>query len=118
MLVRDTLVAEVLADLVDLLHAAHDQAFQVQLGGDPQVEVAVELVVVGDERLGERAAVPGLEDGRLDLDEALAVEVAADGRDHARADKEVLARLLVHQQVEVALAVARLGVGQSVKGVR
>ena len=42
-----------------------------------------------DERLGERAAVARLQDGRLDLDEAALVEVAADGRDDARAQDEV-----------------------------
>ena len=44
-LVRDALVAEVLADLVHLLEPADDQPLQVQLGRDPQVEVGVELVV-------------------------------------------------------------------------
>ena len=41
----DALVAEVLADLVDALQAADDQALEVELGGDPQVEVAVQRVV-------------------------------------------------------------------------
>ena len=76
MLVRHALVAEVLAELVDALEAADDEPLEVQLGGDPQVEVAVELVVVRDERPRQRAAVERLEHRRLDLDEALAVEVA------------------------------------------
>ena len=46
-LVRDALVAKVLADLVDPLEAPDDQPLQVQLGGDTQVEVGVELVVSG-----------------------------------------------------------------------
>ena len=82
---RDALVAEVLADLVDALEAADDQPLEVQLGGDPQVEVAVELVVVRRERAGVGAAVERLQDRRLDLDEAGGVEVAAQRRDHARA---------------------------------
>ena len=53
-LVGDALVAEVLAELVDAVDAADDEALEVELGRDPQVEVAVERVVVG----GERAA-PG-----------------------------------------------------------
>ena len=79
-LVRDALVAEVLADLVDALEAAHDQPLEVELGRDAEVEVGFELVRVRDERVGERAAVARLEHGRLDLDEALLVEVAADRR--------------------------------------
>ena len=82
-LVGDPLVAEVLADLVDLLEPADDQPLEVELRRDPQVEIGVELVVVGHERARERAAVPGLEHRRLDLDEAALVELAADRRDHA-----------------------------------
>ena len=44
------------ADLEHPLEAADDQPLQVQLGRDAQVEVDVERVVVGDERLGQRAA--------------------------------------------------------------
>ena len=116
-LVGDALVAEVLAELVDALEAADDQALEVELGGDPQVEVGIELVRVRHERAGERAAVTRLEDRGLDLDEALVVERAADRRDHPRAEHEVAARLLVHEQVEVAAPVALLDVGQAVEGV-
>ena len=73
---------------------------------------------MGDERLGERAAVAGLEHGRLDLDEAPFVEDAPDRGDGARADERVLPRLVVHQEVEVPLAVALLHVGQPVERVR
>ena len=41
-LVRDALVAEVLAELVDAVDAADDEPLEVELGRDPQVEVAVE----------------------------------------------------------------------------
>src|SRR5205085_8559652 len=117
-LVGHALVAEVLPQLVDPLEAADDQALEVELGRDPQVVVGVERVVVRDERLREAAAVARLEDRRLDLEEALAVEVAADRGHDARAELELGARLLVHQQVEVAAPVALLDVGQAVEGVR
>jgi hypothetical protein len=54
----------------------------------------------------------------LYLEEAALVEVTPDRRDHSRAQLEVRAGLLVHQQVEVALPVARLDVGDAVEGVR
>ena len=117
MLVGDALVAEVLADLVDPLEAADDQTLEVELGGDAEVVVGLELVVAGDERLGEGAPVAGLEDRCLDLDEACSIEVAANRRDDSRPQQEVAARLLAHQQVEVALAVAHLDVGEPVEGV-
>ena len=75
---RHALVAEVLADLVHALEPADDQPLQVQLVGDPQEEVAVELVVVGHEGPRQRAAVERLEDRGLDLEEAALVEPAAD----------------------------------------
>ncbi len=111
---RHALVAEVLADLVDALEPADDQALEVELGRDAQVEVAVELVVVRRERPRVGAAVERLQRRRLDLDEAGAVELAAQGRDRARAQLELGAHLGVDQQVEVALAVARLDIGEPV----
>ena len=117
-LVRDALVTEVLADLVDALEPADDQPLQVELGRDPEIEVLLEVVPVRDERRREGAAVARLQDRCLDLDEAVGVEVPADRRDDAAAQKEVRARLLVHQQVEVALSVPQLDVGEAVEGVR
>ena len=108
------LVAEVLADLVHAVDAADDAALEVQLGGDAQVEVALELVVVRDEGLGQGAAVQRLQHRRLHLDEAARVEEAADGGDDLRALEEHLARVVVGGQVEVPLAVARLDVGEPV----
>ncbi len=115
---RDALVAEVLPDLVHALEAADDQALEVELRRDPKVERLVELVVVRLERACECAAVPWLQDRRLDLDEAVVVEGPADRADHPRSEHEVAAGLLVHQEVEVAAPVALLDVGQAVKGVR
>ena len=115
---RDALVAEVLADLVDALEAADDQPLEVELGRDAQVQLLVELVVVGGEGSCEGSAVTRLQDRRLDLHEAVRVEVAADGGDDARAQEEVARATLVHQQVEVAAPIARLGVGEAVEGVR
>ena len=113
-LVRDALVAEVLPDLVHLLQPAHDQPLQVQLGRDAQVEVRVELVVVRDERPREGAAVAGLEHRRLDLDEAALVEPAPDRRHHAERVMKAARVSSFTSEVEVALAVARLGVLQPV----
>ena len=59
---RDAFVAEVLADLVDALEPADDQALEVQLGRDPQVERLVELVVVASRtaaRTRRRTAAAG-----------------------------------------------------------
>ncbi len=114
---RHPLVAEELAELVDVLEAADDRPLQVQLGRDPQEEVAVERVVVGLERPRRGAAGQPLQDRRFQLDVAALVHVVADRRQHLGAQLEDLARALVRHQVELALAVAGLGVGDAVEEV-
>ena len=73
--------------------------------------------MVRDKRAAEGAAVAGLEDRRLDFDEAARVERAAQRAHDSRAGDEVGTGLLVHQQVDVAAPVALLDVGEAVKGV-
>ena len=75
---RDALVAEVAVDLEDPLEAADQEPLEVQLGGDPQVQVHAEGLVVGDEGPGEGPARNGLQHGGLDLDEAPLRQPAAD----------------------------------------
>ena len=48
-------VAEVAPDLIDAVKAADDQPLEIKLKGDAQVEVLVQLVVMGDKGL---AAAP------------------------------------------------------------
>ena len=114
---RHPLVAEELAQLVDVLEAADDGALQVELGRDPQEEVAVERVVVRFERTRRGAAGEPLQDRRLQLDVAALVHVVADRRQHLRPQREDLARALVGHQVELALPVAGLDVGDAVEEV-
>ena len=114
-LARQPLVAEVAADLVDPLEAADDQPLQVQLGRDPHVEIEVERVVVGLERLRRGAADDPVQHRRLHLEKTACIEKAANAA-HERAPlAEHLAHLGVRHQVDVALAVADLGVRQAVK---
>ncbi len=82
---RDALVAEVLAELVDAFQTTDDAALEVELGGDPQVEGAVQRIVVGGEGPRQGAAVDRLQDWGLDLEETLAVEIGADRGDDASA---------------------------------
>src|SRR3712207_8992731 len=44
------------------LFRSDDQPLEVQLEGDPQVQVDAERIVVGDERARGRAALDGLQD--------------------------------------------------------
>mmetsp|Transcript_33070 Transcript_33070/g.103929 ORF Transcript_33070/g.103929 Transcript_33070/m.103929 type:complete len:329 (-) Transcript_33070:921-1907(-) len=109
---RDALVAEDAAELVDTLHAADDEALEVELRRDPQREVEAEGVVVRLERLRLCAARLRVEARRLDLEEAALVEVPPEvGRD-ARARGEGGAHARVDDHVEVALPVPLVDVGQ------
>ena len=111
---REALVAEVAIDLVDPLHPADHQPLQIQLRRDAQVQVDIERVVVRDERPRRRAAVQRLHHRRLDFDEAARLELPPQRRDDPRARHEHLAHFGIRDQIEIALAVARLDVLQPV----
>jgi hypothetical protein len=111
---RQALVAEDAAELEDALEAADDQALQVELGRDAEVEVDVERVVMCDKRSRRGAAGHALHHRRLDLEEAALAEEAPDVIDDAAPDLEDAPRLGVGDEVEVALAVARLDVLEAV----
>ena len=66
------------------------------------------------ERPGVGAAGLDVQHRRLDLDVVVAVERAPEAGDHRVADAEVAPRLLVDDQVGVALAEAGVGVGEPV----
>ena len=114
----DPLVPEVAVDLEDLLQPAHGEALEVELRRDAQEHVHVERVVVRRERLGRRAPGNGMQHGRLDLEVAARHEELADRLHQPRALDEGVARLRVHDEVDVAVAVARLHVREPVELVR
>ncbi len=109
MVAVDALVAEVPRDFVDALQPADDQPLEVELRRDAQIQVAVQRVVMRHEGARGGAAVQRLQDWRLDLDEAVAVEELAHRGEHAGAreeDREL--HIAVGDQVQIALAVACL----------
>ena len=110
----NALVAENPANLVDALEAADDKSFEVKLERDAQLELLVKSVRVGEEGTSRSAAGVGDEHGCLNLDEVLSVEVTADSRDDLGALDEGVLDLGVHDQVDVALTVAQVGVSKSV----
>ncbi len=106
-------VAEIAIDLEDLFQTAHHQPLEVELGGDAQVEVNTECIVMRHEGARRRATRDRLHHRRLDLEEVLLDQITADGIDHAGARLEQVAGLGVHDQVDVALAIALLLIGQA-----
>lgn len=110
----DRLVTELTAHLVDAVEATDDKHLEVQLGGDTQEHVHVEVVVVGDEGLGGGTSGNDVEHGGLDRDEVAVIEPTADVRVDLGAGDEDVASLVVHHEIKVALAEALLGVLEAV----
>jgi hypothetical protein len=108
---RDSLVAKAAADLEHLVEAADDQPLQVQLGGDPQIEIGIEGVVMRDERARRGTAGDRMEDRRLHLDKALRPQPLPHALDHIAAQHEQLATAVVGPQIDLALTVAGLDIG-------
>ena len=108
-------VAELAADLKNLLEAAYEQALQRKLGCDAQEVIAIERVEMRGEGLRVRAAHDRMQEGRFDLVETLLFHVVADSRDDLRALHEGLVHLGVHDQVDIPLTIAQFLVGQAVE---
>ena len=111
---RDPLVPEVPVDLEHPLHSADGEPLQIQLGRDAEIQVHVERVVMRDERAGERTAGDRLHHRRLDFEEAARRHERANRGDHAAPSLEYPARFGVDHEIQIALAVPNLDVGQPV----
>ena len=110
----DPLVPEVPVDLEDALEPADEETLQVELRGDPQVQVHIEGVVVGHERARRRAPGHRLHHRRLDLEEVPRRQEGAEEGDDPRPPAEDLPDVLVDDQVHVPLPVPGLDVGEPV----
>jgi len=115
---RKALVAKVLRDFVDAFQPAHEQALEVQLVGNAQVERHVQRMVVGGERPRGGPPVDGLKGRRLDFEVAALVEKAAHRAQKLGALAKDLAHAGVHRQVDVAPAVAEVLVRHFVEDFR
>ena len=118
MVLIDAFVAEHPADFVHLVQAPHDQPFEVQLGGDAEVELAVEGVVMSHERTGVGSGGYGHQDGRIDFKKPAFVEKSANAGDHPAALDESVGDLGVGDEVEVPLAVAYFHISEAVPFLR
>ena len=93
---------------------ADRQPLQIQLGGDPQEQLHVERIVVRLERPRQRAAGNRLHHRRLDFEIPARRHERADRGDHAASRLEDPARIRIDDEVEIALPIADLDVGQAV----
>ena len=109
----NALIAELTANLIDTVETTNDQHLQVQLGSDTEVQVHVQVVVVGDEGLGHGTTGDHVHHGSLNLKEVTLIEVTANSVDDPGTDGKGVANVLVDDQIQVALTVTSLHVGQT-----
>ena len=107
-------VAEHAANFVHLVQAADDEPFQVKFGGNPQIELLVQRVVVGYKGAGVGAGGDWHQDGRVHFHKAAPVKKTADAADDAAALHESVGHFRVGNQVQVALAIAGFHIAQAV----
>ena len=108
----EAFVAKIATNLKHLIHASDQKPLEVQLQRDAHVKLATQGVVVGLERLGSSTARNRLHHRRLHFHVASQVEEAPDFLQDVGALKKDLPNGLIGHEVEVALAVADLGVFQ------
>lgn len=104
----NALVSELATDLIHTFQTTDNEHLQIQLWGDTHEQIHIELVVVGDERLGSRTSGNGVHHRRLDLGEVTVIEEVTDILDNLGAGDKHIPRLVVHDQIQVPLAVALL----------
>src|SRR6266498_94067 len=113
-LARKTFVTEIAADLEHTVKTADEQALEVKFQRDAEIKIAPERMMLGDERLGGRAAGNGLHHRRLHFHKATRVEEIANLADDGAALEEDLLDRVVGEQIQVTLAIANFSVFQAV----
>jgi hypothetical protein len=108
------LVAEIAVDFVHAIESADRQPLQIQLGRDAQEQVHVERVVMSLKGTRHRPARNGMHHRRLNFDESLGIEIAAERLHQLAALQKNLAHFGIHHQVHVALPVAQFDISQPV----
>ena len=107
---RQAFVAERPAYLENTLDPTDDTPLQIELGRDAEIHIGMQRVVVRDERPRRRSARNRVQHRRFNLHEAGGAQAAADRCDDLGTQQEHVAHTLVGPQVELALAVADIGV--------
>ena len=111
-------VAEAAVDFKHAFQAADNQAFQIQLGSDAQVERNVQGIVVGNERFCRRTAWNRVHHWGFNFQIMLVDHEIAHGLDDLAAFDEGIARFFVGNQIDVALTVFGFLIAQAFVFVR
>ncbi len=105
-----TLVAEVLAHLIDALETAYYQALQVQLRSDTHIHILIKGIEVGHKRTSTRSSWYILQYRGINLCIASIIEDATQSTYYGGTLQECLFHTFVHHEVNITLTVAQLWV--------
>src|SRR5690606_14568012 len=97
------------------LEAAYDQAFQIQLGSNTQEHFHVERIVMRHKRLGRCATGNRMQHGGFDFKKAGLEHELTYATNGFAARYKGAARFFGHDEIDIALAVAQLLVGNPVE---
>ena len=107
------LVAERAANLKDPFHPADTEPFEIKFGRDPQIEIEVVGVDMGQEWASIGSALNRLEYGRLDFEETPFMQKCAQLTENIAAQADQIAAVGIDGEVDVAAAYAAVSVGQA-----
>ena len=111
----DAFVTEAPVDFKDALKAAHHEALEIKLGGNPQEQVHVKRVVMRHKGLGVGAARDGVEHRRFHFHEAVRLHVFADRSHNLGARFKARAAFRIDDEIGVALTAALFRILQALK---
>jgi len=114
-----TFVAIDAADFKDLFVAAGHQTFLPKLAhGDTEIDIDIEIVVMGLERVGFGAAGSHFERRRFNFEKAVALQEIARHFPKERFLEEDIAQFGIEQEVEIALAEKLVFILKAIPGIR
>jgi len=114
----NTLVAEIAIDFEDAIKAADGEPLKIELRRDAKVKINIKRVVMGDKRPGGGTTSDGVHHGCFYFDVAPGIKKIAQLTDDAGSRFENFAGPLVGNEVEIAMAIAQLHVGQTMPFLR
>src|SRR5262249_5249029 len=108
------LVAKNAPDFINAVDPTNDNPFQVEFGRNPQIEVEIQRIVVGNKRPGRRSTVGGEKHPGFALDVAAFIKEAANAGNGARALAKDVGLFRMHDEIDVALPVEEAEIGNVV----
>ena len=112
----DALVPEIFADLVYTPQSSHDEALEVELVRDPEVETPVEGIVPGNEGTRRRSTIEGLQGRSLHFQEILTVQKTTELRDDLGAVAKYFSDFGIDREIRIPLPVPGFLVREPTKG--